>query len=406
MMRIAGSVETGEEKNDAARPCAAADFAPWPCFGDDEIAAVERVLRSGKVNYWTGDEGRQFELAFAATAGCRFGVALANGTVALELALRALGVGAGDEVITSGRTYIASASCAAMAGARPVLVDVDRSSQNLTAETIAPAITGCTKAIIAVHLNGWPCDMDPILELAARHGLAVIEDCAQAHGATYKGRPVGSMGAMGAFSFCQDKIMTTGGEGGMVTTNDAALHQAVWSLKDHGKAFVGSTAVQTARVYERFGTNARMTEMQAAIGRVQLRKLPEWVAARRQNAAALTDCFSRVAGLRIASPDAAENCHAYYRYTVFVEPALLRPGWTRDRIVAEIGDAGVPCFAWSNSEICREPAFGEYPQRAMPVAKELSETSLIFLVHPTLSEADIAAVGRVARAVMARACDH
>src|SRR5439155_22158237 len=170
---------------DGAQPVRKTSFAPWPYFETDEIEAVTRVLQSGKVNYWTGEEGRRFEEEFAAQAGCRYGVAVANGTVALELALHALGIGPGDEVIVPSRTFIASASCAVMRGAKPVLADVDPQSQNLTADTIRPLITPRTKAIIAVHLAGWPCEMVPILALAREHDLRVIEDCAQSHGATY-----------------------------------------------------------------------------------------------------------------------------------------------------------------------------------------------------------------------------
>ena len=186
-------------------------FSPWPYFAPDEIAAAVRVLESGNVNYWTGNEGRQFELEFAEFAGCRHAVAVANGTVALELALRTLGIGPGDEVVTSSRTFIASASCAVAVGARPVCADVDRDSGNITADTIRAVLTPATKAMVVVHLAGWPCEMDPILELAHERRLKVIEDCAQAHGATYKGRPAGSLGDIAAFSFCQDKIMTLPG---------------------------------------------------------------------------------------------------------------------------------------------------------------------------------------------------
>ncbi len=208
------------------QPIRTAPFPTWPHFDPDEIATAARVLQSGKVNYWTGEEGRRFEDEFAAQAGCKYGIAVANGTVALELALHALGIGPGDEVIVPSRTFIASASSVVMRGAKPVLADVDPNSQNLTVATIRPLLTTRTRAVIAVHLAGWPCDMDLIAELAHGHGLKVIEDCAQCHGATYKGRPVGSLGDVGAFSFCQDKIMTTGGEGGMVTTNEKAGHSA------------------------------------------------------------------------------------------------------------------------------------------------------------------------------------
>ena len=267
--------------------------APWPYFAEDEIEAAMRVLRSGKVNYWTGQEGQQFEEEFAAFSGCKHAVALANGTVALECALKALGIGPGDEVVTTSRTFIASASCAVMLGARPVFADVDRESQNITAESIRNVLTPRTKAIVAVHLAGWPCEMDDIVALARERGIKVVEDCAQAHGATYKGRPIGSLGDVAAFSFCQDKIMTTAGEGGMVTTNSKELWNAMWSLKDHGKSYdavypIARIAPGFRWLHESFGTNWRLTEIQSAIGRLQLRKLPIWVEKRRKHAAMLT----------------------------------------------------------------------------------------------------------------------
>jgi len=375
-------------------------LAPWPHFEADEIAAAVAVLRSGKVNYWTGDQGRQFEREFAQSTRANHAICVANGTVALELALYALGIGHGDEVITTSRTFIASASCAVMRGARPICVDVDRDSQNITADTIRPAITTRTRAIIAVHLAGWPCDMDSILTLSAEHGLSVVEDCAQAQGALYKGRPIGSMGDAAAFSFCQDKIMTTAGEGGMLVTNNSNLWKRAWSFKDHGKNYDTVYTRQHPRgfrwLHESFGTNWRMTEVQSAIGRVALNKVTEWVRIRRANAAILTEAFSKLSSLRIVVPP--DNIyHAYYKYYVFIRPERLRPGWNRDRIMAAIWDHGVPCFSGSCSEIYLENAFPTEwkPDRRLTVANELGKTSLMFLVHPTLSESemyDIAAV--------------
>jgi len=380
-------------------------FPSWPHFEADEIEAVTSVLRSGRVNYWTGKEGQQFETEFASYVGTKYAVCVANGTVALELALYALGIGPGDEVITTSRTFIASASCAVMRGARPVCVDVDRESQNITAETIRPAITPRTKAIIAVHLAGWPCDMEPILQLAEEHDLKVIEDCAQAHGATYKGRQVGSFGHISAFSFCQDKILTTGGEGGMVTTNDEDLWSRAWSYKDHGKSYDAVFRREHPAgfrwLHESFGTNWRLTEMQSALGRVILRKLPAWVALRRANASRLSDCFGSLPGLRVTKQP-SDIGHSYYKYYVFVRPERLRQGWTRDRIMSEIVAAGVPCFSGSCSEIYREQAFSPEmrPASYLPVARELGEASLMFLVHPTLLCSHIEMTCDVVRRVM------
>ena len=366
--------------------------APWPVFAEDEISAVTAVLRSGQVNYWTGDLCRQFERAYAEYADTKYAVAVSNGTVALELALYALGIGAGDEVITPSRTYIASASCAAVRGAVPVVVDVDPVSQNICPRAIRAAITPRTRAIIAVHLAGWPCDMDAIMAIADEFDLKVIEDCAQAHGATYRGVPVGSLGHAAAFSFCQDKIVSTGGEGGMLTTNDERAWERAWAYKDIGRSYDAVYRRQHPPGFrwltESFGTNWRMTEMQAAIGLLQLSKLNGWIEKRTKYALMLTRAFMNVASVRLTRPPPYIR-HAYYKYYVFVEPQQLAAGWSRDRIVAELSALGVPCFVGSCSEIYLEKAFDSVPGRPskrLPVARELGETSLMFVVHPTLTQ--------------------
>ena len=368
---------------------------PWPDFGPEEIEAVAAVLRSGKVSAWTGDEVRRFEREFAAWAGCRWAVAVANGTVALELALHALGIGPGDEVVVTARSFVASAGCCLTRGATPVFTDVDPESQNFTAKTIRSALGPRTRAIIAVHLAGWPCEMDPILELARRHDLSVIEDCAQAHGAAYKGRPVGSFGQVAAFSFCQDKILTTGGEGGMFTTNDRSLWKRAWSYKDHGKdpdAVDRPSASGVFRwLHASVGTNWRLTEMQAAIGRVMLGKLARWLDKRRSHAALLDRRLSRLAALRVPVPPAHVR-HSYYKYYAFLRPERLRPGWSRDRVVRAVRAEGIPCGSGICPEIYLERAFdrpGLRPPKRLPAARELGETSLMFQVHPTLSRQDV-----------------
>ena len=371
-------------------------FSPWPCFTEEEGEAVKRVLLSNRVNYWTGEECRYFEKEFAEWVGTSYAIALANGTVALDLALKAIDVGPGDEVIVTPRTFLASVSTVVNAGATPVFADVDLNTQNLSAETIQPMITERTKAVICVHLSGAPCDMDPIMVLAEKHNFFVIEDCAQAHGATYKGHSVGSIGHIGAWSFCQDKIMTTGGEGGMVTTNDKELWSKMWSYKDHGKSWEA--------VYERdhppgfrwlhesFGTNWRMTEMQAAIGRIQLKRMSLWTQARRQNAAMIDEVARQHSSVvRIPElPAGAE--HAEYKHYLFVKPEGLKSGWSRDRIVEEINRNGVPCYQGTCSEVYLEKAFDNTPWRPserLPNAKLLGETSLMFLVHPTLTDDEV-----------------
>lgn len=370
-------------------------FTPWPSFTQEEADAVSRVLLSNRVNYWTGTESREFEKEFAAWTGVQYAVALANGTLALEAALLGLGIDAGDEVVVSPRTYLASASCVISVGARPVFADVDRESQNISAETIARVLTPKTRAIICVHLAGMPCDMDPIMALAAKHDLKVIEDCAQAHGAKYRGRSVGSIGHVGAWSFCQDKIMTTAGEGGMVTTNDRSVWSRMWSLKDHGKAWEACYERKHPPgfrwLHESFGSNWRMLELQAVVGRIQLRRMPQWTAQRTSNAARLAATCKKLPLVRVpAVPH--HIVHAHYRFYAFVRPDRLADGWSRDRIVDELMARGVPCYQGSCSEVYLEKAFddtGFRPPERLPAARELGENSLMMLVHPTLTAAEI-----------------
>lgn len=378
-------------------------FSPWPSFTQAEADAVSQVLLSNKVNYWTGQECRQFEQEFADWSDSEYAIALGNGTLALDVALQALEIGAGDEVIVTPRTFIASISSVINAGATPVFADVDEATGNITPESIDAVLTDKTKAIVCVHLAGWPCDMDGIMALADKHNLYVIEDCAQAHGATYKGRSVGSIGHIGAWSFCQDKIMTTGGEGGMVTTNDEQLWRKMWAYKDHGKSYAAVYESEHPPGYrwlhESFGTNWRMTEMQGVIGRIQLERMSDWTAKRTANAQAILDAcagweakgYLSVPRLE-ETPEFSGSKHAYYKLYVYVQPENLPDGWSRDRIIQEINDQGVPCFSGSASEVYLEKAFdhtGLRPASRLPVAKQLGETSLMFLVHPTLTTAEI-----------------
>ena len=370
-------------------------FAAWPDFAADEIEAVAAVLRSGKVNYWTGEESQAFEREFARFVGVKYAVALANGTAALELALYALGIVPGDEVVVPSKTFIASASCVVRLGATPVIADIDPDSQNITAASIARVLTARTKAVIVVHLAGWPCEMDEILALAKEHKLRVVEDCAQSVGARYQGRATGAMGDIGAFSFCQDKIITTGGEGGMLVTDSRELWEKAWSYKDHGKSCAAAFDRKHQHgfrwLHESFGTNWRITEMQSAIGRLQLRKLPQWLALRRRNAGTLDRGFAAVPGLRLALPPAHSE-HAYYKYYAYIRPEMLRPGWNLGRILDALGAEGIPSSAGACDEIYREQAFVDAalgPKEPLPTASRLADTSLVFPLHPTLAERDM-----------------
>jgi dTDP-4-amino-4,6-dideoxygalactose transaminase len=393
-------------------------FSPWPSFTQEEADAVQNVLLSNKVNYWTGQEGREFEKEFASYTDCKYAIAVANGTLALDLALVALSIGLNnggcktDEVIVTSRTFLASASSIVTAGAKPVFADVDANSQNITAATIQNVITKNTKAIIAVHLAGMPCEMDEIMEQFNEQGIVVIEDCAQAHGAKYKGKSVGSIGHVGAWSFCQDKIMTTGGEGGMVTTNDESLWKKMWSYKDHGKSW---DAIYNKEhppgfrwLHESFGTNWRLTEMQSSLGRIQLKRMSDWFTKRNTNAKAIEKTLAEFSCVRLIEvPDYIQ--HAQYKFYAFIKPELLSVGWSRDRIVDEINALGVPCFQGSCSEVYLEKAFDntEYrPKTYLPTARELGETSLMFLVHPTLTDKEINKTLAVINDILAQASQN
>ena len=384
-------------------------FSPWPDFDEEEQAAVLKVISSNRVNYWTGQEGREFEREFAEFCDASYAVAVTNGTVALDLAWQALSLPKGSEVIVTPRTFLASISSIVLSGLVPVFADIDRNTQNISPQTVADKITPNTSAILCVHLAGWPVDMDGMKELAVKHELKLVEDCAQAHGAKYKGQPVGSIGDIAAWSFCQDKIMTTAGEGGMVTTNNKALWHKVWSFKDHGKSYEAVYERQHPPgfrwLHESFGTNWRMPEMQSAVGRLQVKKMPRWRQTRWQYASQIFDTANQLSGLRV--PKVPEDIeHAAYKCYVFVEPEKLAEGWDRDKIMSEINALGVPCFSGSCSEVYLEKAFentGFRPTERLSVAKELGETSLMFLVHPTLKPEEIEKTCKAIKTVMEQA---
>ena len=382
-------------------------FSQWPSFDQEQLSAVEAVLRSGKISYWTGNEGRAFEEEYAKSLGVKHAVAVANGTVAIELALMALGIGAGDEVIVPSRTFIGTASAVVARGARPIVADIDATSQNITADTIKENIGPQTKAVIAVHLGGWPCDMNALQAVTREKNLYLIEDCAQAHGAFYKGQPVGSFGDLSAFSFCQDKIISTGGEGGLVATDNTELWEKVWSYKDHGKnwdSIYGSKGNGSFRfVHDSFGTNFRMTEMQSVLGRIQLRRLGQSVKSRRNNAHFLMSSLKDVSGLKFFDPP-SDCYHSYYRLYGLIDRDILRPNWTRDKVISEIQNEGIPVGSGSCGEIYREKAFEKFgPLSQLNEAHKVHESSIAFLVHPDIPTTTLQKAASVVRQVLKRA---
>jgi dTDP-4-amino-4,6-dideoxygalactose transaminase len=383
----------------------------WPIFDDEVINKVSDVLKSGRVNQWTGNEVKLFEKEFAEYVGTNYCIALSNGTVAIELALYAIGLEYGDEVVVTSRTFIASANAVIVQGGVPVFADVDLNTGNINLDTIKPCISDKTKAIICVHLGGVPCDLEPIMEFAKEKGLWVIEDCAQAHGAKYKDRKVGCIGHIGAWSFCQDKIMTTGGEGGAITLNDEFMFKKAWSYKDHGKDYDLINSPNPTKnlfrwLHTSVGTNMRMTEIQAAIGRVFLKRLDYWVLIRRRNATILDFYFFQLPLVRILDDDDNKYYCAFYKYYIYLNTDRLKIGWDRNRIINEIVDRGFPAFSGSCSEIYLEKAFDNVPlknRETLPNAQKLGETSIMLLVHPTISQENIHKYASLVRDVLSEA---
>lgn len=371
------------------------DIASWPRYEQDEIDAVADVLRSGKVNYWTGAHGRKFEEEFAAYTGLQHAVFVANGTVAIELALRALDLPSGSEVITTPHTFIATSSAIVTVGLRPVFADIDPNTGNITPETIEAVISNRTRAVIVVHLGGWPARMPEIQALCHGHGLRLIEDCAQAHGATIGDRHVGTFSDIAAWSFCQDKIISTGGEGGMVGTEDERLWRRMWSYKDHGKSweavFEREHPPGFRWLHDSFGSNWRGTEMQASIGRIQYRKLPQWHKQRTHNALYLAHRLRELPGLTVPLPDEPSR-HAFYRLYARLDLEMLAEGWSRDRLIGQMASLGRMVSTGSSTEIYREKAFGLEgltPTKPLPNASARGADALAFLTHPGLRPEDL-----------------
>lgn len=379
----------------------------WPQYEADEIEAAARVLRSGRVNALVhGEESRAFEAEFAAFCGAPFAIALANGTVALELALRALGIGAGDEVIVPARSFFATAASVVAVGATPVFADIDRVSQTIDPGSVDALAGDRTRAVIAVHLAGWPCAMAALQEVCDRRGLMLVEDCAQAHGAEIDGRRVGSFGQAAAFSFCTDKIMSTAGEGGMLLVQDRAVWARAWSYKDHGKN-PGKLANPVPGagfryLHDMFGSNFRMTEMQAAIGRVQLSKLPDWLARRRANAAALTAELADLPVARLPEPPPG-IAHAFYKYGLQIEPTRLKAGCEPSDLLAWLNDAGIAAGSGSCPDMSREAAFRHAPPRrdgTLAAAREVGRRSIIVPVDHSFDVEDMRRIGARMRDIL------
>tara|TARA_B100000886_G_scaffold169383_1_gene115985 strand:- start:12420 stop:13589 length:1170 start_codon:yes stop_codon:yes gene_type:complete len=367
-------------------------FPKWPQYSQEEIKKVNDILISGNVNYWTGEEGKNFEKEFSNFCLSKYAITLANGSLALSAAYLALGVKNDAELITTPRTFIATSSSAYLLKARPIFADVDINSGCITAEFIEPLITKYTKAICVVHIGGWPCDMESICELAKKYGIYVIEDCSQAHGAQINGKSVGSFGDVSVWSFCQDKIISTGGEGGMLTTNSKDIYEKVWSFRDHGKTKnlmeFKNKSNEFRFIHENFGSNFRLTEIQSAIGRIQLSNISKTNKIRTNNAEILLETLCPIKCLRIPLPEKNFK-HGWYKFYCYLNFDYLKENWNREKIISEINKDGYPAFSGGCSEIYLEKCFlnnNIRPNKRLKNAKLLGETSLMFLVHNTITK--------------------
>ena len=378
----------------------------WPFYSRDEINAVSNVLSSGLVNKWFGEVTNAFEKEFAEYFNLKNALTAANGTLSLEAAYNAIDFKEGEELITTPRSFIATASSAVLKGARVRFADVDIDSGNITSNSIEPLINAKTRAITVVHLGGWPADIKNIAALAKTYNLDLIEDCSQAHGAKFEDKFVGTFSDISTWSFCNDKIISTGGEGGMISSRNSEYFQKIWSYRDHGK---DKNLVENKSYFSSYnwlhnnlGSNIRMTEMQSAIGRLQLSKLENWIEKRKNNAQIFISYLSEINSVRLPLPNKNIKS-AWYKFYCYIVPEALKDGWSRDRIIQEIKNLGFPAFSGSCSELYLEKCFKEintFPNQRLPVARNLGETSLMLLIHPTITNQEIHNYAAVVRKVL------
>jgi len=371
----------------------------YPSYNQNTLKKVQQVLKSGRVNYWTGNECKEFEKEFSKYIGNKYATTLSNGSVALELALKALRLKEGDEIIVSPRSFIISASCVFNLGLKPIFADVDNNG-NLSIQGIKNAYNKKVKAIIVVHLNGLVCDMDPILKFVKKNKIFLIEDCSQAHGAIYKGNKAGSFGDISTWSFCQDKIISTGGEGGMISTNNKRLWLKLWSLKDHGKnyrsVYFKNHKTGFKWLHDDLGSNYRMTEIQAVIGREQLKSLDKQIKKRNMIAKLyineLEDYYTKYKIFKkpnfryqtYLSKENNHNVHAFYRLNLFINKNKI----SQNKLIQQFNKYKINCGVGACPEIYREKIFKKlklYPKKRLINSKLLGETSIMFPINPNAS---------------------
>ena len=384
-------------------------FSHWPFFAQDEIDAAIAPLRLGKVNYWTGKRGMEFEAKWAEWIGAKMAISCTNGTAALQIAISSLGIGPGDEMIVPSYSFIASSFAIVQAGAIPVFADVT-DDHTIDPKSIEVHIGPRTKGIVVVHLYGVVADMGPILDIARKHRLKVVEDCAQCVGGEYKGIKVGLVGDAGCFSFCQSKHFTTGGEGGMVVTNDEELGWECRSFRDHGydvKSRLNLLALEEKLnyIHNRVGFNFRMTEIQSVIGINELKRLDSWNLARRFKFARMYDeAFAGLFGIKKLPFNSKDRKNAYWWYPIILD--IDRLDVTAERFVKALGAENVPCYGIQWPEAYEEQAYRKlngfgtakfpflskeytdpdsvrYGEAPCPNAKRLRDVTFSVFLHPT-----------------------
>ena len=351
-----------------------------PILGDDEIEQVTRVIQSGMIA--SGPETTKFEFEFSEFIGCKYSCAVNNGTSALSLSLSALGIGPGDEVITTPMTFVATANSILSCGAKPVFADIDPETYNLCPKSTRKAITNRTKAIMPVHLYGLPSDMEEFEGISEELGLKIIGDAAQAHGAKINGKSVGNFGDAECFSFYPTKNMTTG-EGGMITTNDEELYNKMVSIRNHGRPG-GELGVYE---HERFGLNLRLTDIGAAIGRVQLRGLPDFNLRRKSNAIQLTKILDGIEGVTTPKVDSQFE-HAWHQYTILVED--------RKSLSDYLKSHGIGTGVYYPRLISEYPHLNSF-DGITPVAGEVVKKVISLPVHASLAESEVNEVGKMVK---------
>ena len=376
----------------------------WPHHTSEEIKLVKKILASGKTNYLYGEYGKKFEKLFSKIIGNKYSIAVANGTIALEIAIKALNLPKKSEILVPSRSFFASASSVVQAGHTPVFTDVDYNSQNINLKYIKESITNKTKAILCVHLAGFPCDMFEISNFAKKNKLFIVEDCSQAHGAKIKNRSIGSFGDISCWSFCFDKIISTGGEGGIISTNSKIFFEYIWSYKDHGKniyKYNKKTKLNKFRyIHDSFGTNGRLTEMQSAIGLLQISKLDVNIIKRNNICNFIINSFKDFNFIKFQKvPD--KYLHSYYKLYFYIDFKLFKKNIKGNDLLYEFQNKKLKINSGSCPEIYLEKAFINYKNRKNRFnnAKLLGLNSFAISIHHKMIKKDLIKITKSMKAI-------